>query len=146
MKDKVRVFWGIDDSSETKADELLDSILLTLLQGFKNHYDVEWKEFEDLKSFLYFFREKHPTHSYIADWVEKEGYSKIQNMNESLLLIEDVENFLIYQKFCLEIDVFGESRYNFDLALIEIISIISNHIEDFKKCKGPFRKFFLDEQ
>lgn len=131
MVQNIRDFIGMEKGTMTRADELLDSILLTIFEGFKKHFNLQWQNYNKLDDFLYDFSIKHPDKKYVAEWFFTKGISHFKQLDTPIYIVLDIEAFLEYEQFLLDTDSDEGTLQDFLYSISEIIPAISVYVNEY---------------
>lgn len=131
MTQSIRDFIGMKKGTMTRADELLDNLLVTTFDGFEKHFNIQWKEFKNISDFLSNFLIMNPDKEYVVEWFHKKGISYLQQLDTSLNIVFDIEAFIEYEQFLIDTDLIRGSSQDFLYSISEIIPAVNTYVNEF---------------
>lgn len=131
MTQNIRDFIGMKKGEMTRADELLDNLLITAFSGFEKHFDIQWQQYNRLNDFLAEFSRMYPNKEYVVEWFHVKGIAQLQQLGTALYIVVDIEAFLEYEQFLLETDLAEGSAQDFLYSITEIIPAITTYVDEF---------------
>lgn len=131
MTQNIREFIGMKKDTMTRADELLDSILITIFEGFEIYFNIQRQNYSKLEDFFHDFLIKHPNKEYVANWFFTKGIPQLNQLDTPINIVFDIEAFLEYEQFILDTDITEGTMHDFLYSITEIIPAINTYVSEY---------------
>lgn len=130
MKFNYKSFLGIDHSSVSHEDFILDSLIEKIFTGIDKFYNIRIIDYSNFESFKHDFSSKSENGKYFIEWFSDEGTILFSKFFEKSSGTFDFINYVEYLDFLLDDDIECNRKEDFLLNVNSIIKDLKSYVDE----------------